>query len=360
MPATYQVVSKQLIRLGPEEAKKPPRLIDLDEDYLVQMEGKNSSRSSNASAMARFVERTVRSPTIKAQSAGQMPKLLNQTGRFENWFIEQEEIEIEAKPFAKGACGQIFNGQLRGLEVCVKQVSNRGNFKDVKDIRREIALWRSLRHPNITLFIGASFKPHAGVQIIMERMDGGDLKSLVQMGDISNRQAMQYGIQVAKALAWLHGNKPPILHRDLKPGNILFDGHGRAKISDFGLSRLKKDWLGSFKMTGMTGTLRYMAPEVMRSEVYDEKCDIYSLGLLVYFMLTKSHPFSGYSRDSRIAFANAHKDFSVSTQLGVRDDFKSYIESCTVNNHKKRPSSAECVATLVMYQDKAANCCVIA
>uniref|UniRef100_A0A7S4E1M1 Protein kinase domain-containing protein n=1 Tax=Lotharella globosa TaxID=91324 RepID=A0A7S4E1M1_9EUKA len=350
--------AREMHLLAPDEAKRPPRLIDLDQDYLGQIQDKESARSKT-SAMARFVERTVTSPTI-SQSAGKMPELLNQTGRFENWFIEQEEIQVEAKPFAKGACGQIFNGRLRGLEVCVKQVTNRGNFKDVKDIRREIALWRSLRHPNITLFIGASFKPHAGVQIIMEKMSGGDLKALVQNGDVSNSQALKYGIQIAKALAWLHGNKPPILHRDLKPGNILFDGNGQAKISDFGLSRLMKEGLGKYKMTGMTGTLRYMAPEVMRSDFYDEKCDIYSLGLLVYFMLTKSHPFSGYTRESRIAFSSAHKDFSVSPQLGVRSDLKSFIEGCTVDGYKSRPCASQCVATLSLLQGNSSECCIIA
>jgi len=306
----------------------------------------------------KFVDRTVRSPTIRNRK---LPELLSNTGRHENWFIEQDEIEIDPQPFAKGTCGQIHMGRVRSLEVCIKQVTNKGSFKDVKDIRREIALWRSLRHPNITLFIGASFVPDRGVQIIMEKMSGGDLKSLVKTGELSTVQALEYAIHVGQALSWLHGNTPPLLHRDLKPENILLDGNGRAKLSDFGLSRLmRKGGPNGYKMTGMTGTLRYMAPEVMRNEAYSVQCDVYSAGLVLYFMLSRSHPFSGFNRATRIAYAEGRNDFQVSPHLGMNKEIAEWIEMCTIDKWQERPCARDYVTRLHEIKDNSKQCCVVA
>jgi len=74
----------------------------------------------------------------------------------------------------------VFHGSFRQLEVCVKQLKKKFSINDLKDIRQEIALWRSMRHPNIVLFIGASYSKERGVQIVMEDMKGGDLLNRVK------------------------------------------------------------------------------------------------------------------------------------------------------------------------------------
>lgn len=81
-----------------------------------------------------------------------------------------------------------------------------------------------------------------------------------------------WALELARALNFLHKCVPCILHRDLKPGNLLLTQEGHLKVSDFGLSKIiDKSTNGAYQMTGVTGTLRYMAPEVMRSESYNEK-----------------------------------------------------------------------------------------
>ena len=83
------------------------------------------------------------------------------------------------------------------------------------------------------------------------------------------------------AIAFLHGCRPPVIHRDIKPGNLLLTAEGHLKVSDFGLSKIFEGaQLGAYQMTGVTGTLRYMAPEVMRSEDYTEKVDVYSFSFV--------------------------------------------------------------------------------
>ena len=100
-----------------------------------------------------------------------------------------------------------------------------------------------------------------------------------------------WAIELAQALAFLHQCKPPIIHRDLKPENILLADNGSIKLADFGLSKIcQNKGRGQYQMTGKTGTLQYMAPEVMRSEQYDSSVDLYSFALVLWFMIHGETP----------------------------------------------------------------------
>ena len=102
-----------------------------------------------------------------------------------------------------------------------------------------------------------------------------------------------WAIELAQALAFLHQCKPPIIHRDLKPDNILLADNGSIKLADFGLSKIcLSDGRGQYQMTGETGTLQYMAPEVMRSEHYDKSVDLYSFALVLWFLIHGETPLN--------------------------------------------------------------------
>jgi len=108
------------------------------------------------------------------------------------------------------------------------------------------------------------------------------------------RRGAAYGI--ASALHYVHGKK--IVYRDLKPQNIGFDARGRIRLFDFGLARdlARAPARGdSFLLTGRTGTLRYMAPEVFREEPYGPPADVYSFGIVLWYLHALRVPFSGYS-----------------------------------------------------------------
>ncbi|GAB5366997.1 hypothetical protein AAMO2058_001192000 [Amorphochlora amoebiformis] len=275
-----------------------------------------------------------------------MPDLLKFVGHREGWLVEPKQLKCAEKPFASGSCAYIFKADYHGLEVCVKQVKNPENKILVEDIHREIALWRTLRHPNIVPFLGACFHPTYGCQIITEHLEGGDLASKMRNGGFSTNKAVRVGISIAQALAYLHAHKPPILHRDMKPANIFFDGYGKAKLADFGLSRLKAGQAGKYEMTGKTGTIRYMAPEVVRGEKYDESVDIFSFGLILCFIITKEAPFSAYDRQQRIRFAMCHTDYKVKVYHRLEPIRKNIIERCTADDSKVRPTAVQCVEEL--------------
>eukprot|EP00470_Lotharella_oceanica_P015093 CAMPEP_0170198854 /NCGR_PEP_ID=MMETSP0040_2-20121228/69019_1 /TAXON_ID=641309 /ORGANISM="Lotharella oceanica, Strain CCMP622" /LENGTH=306 /DNA_ID=CAMNT_0010448917 /DNA_START=16 /DNA_END=933 /DNA_ORIENTATION=+ len=247
----------------------------------------------------------------------QMPSLLK-VGMKEGWFIPHNDLQLEEKPFAAGSCARIYRAHYHGLQVCVKQVKDRGNAVNLKDFRREIALWRGMRHPNIVQFIGASFDPDFGEAIIMELMSGGDLSHKMKAGGLSKIDSIDTALSIAKALAYLHGTKPyPIVHRDMKPENIFFDQRGVAKLADMGLARIIPGKSGQrYRMTGKTGTMRYMAPEVCTGDPYDETIDVYGLGLIFYYMVSREMPFKGYSRERRVEFAEARIPYTVPDAYG--------------------------------------------
>ena len=101
-------------------------------------------------------------------------------------------------------------------------------------------------------------------------------------------------MELSRALCFLHNCNPVIIHRDLKPANLLLNEDGHLKVGDFGLSKVKdiQKIAGTYRMTGKTGSMRYMAPEVFLDDPhYDEKVDIYSTGLIMWYMTLGERPF---------------------------------------------------------------------
>jgi len=154
---------------------------------------------------------------------------------------------------------------------------------------QEYEMIAELDHPNIVDIydLGVS-DDHA--HIAMEYVPGGDLKERIKKG-VSEAEAIDYTRQIASALTQLHSLG--ILHRDLKPGNIMMRDNGSLALIDFGLAkrmRLEQEITGNGEIFG---TPYYMSPEQGHADDVDERSDVYSLGIIFYEMLTGKKPFVG-------------------------------------------------------------------
>lgn len=203
------------------------------------------------------------------------------------FYIPQNEITL-VKQLGEGGFGEVFSAQKdeRSI-VAVKKVRkdlDGWQARQAEDLfYREIAIWRVLQHPNVTQFLGFS---HTPAMIVMELVNGGDLFSLMEEGNISRIIGLKIAIDIASALAYLHTFH--IVYRDLKPENVLIETDGAenivaAKLTDFGLATYITPENPVSKQAGTAG---YMAPEVIQSQVYDETVDVFSHAILTWEILT--------------------------------------------------------------------------
>jgi len=148
----------------------------------------------------------------------------------------------------------------------------------------------ALQHTNICTIHDIDETPDGQMFIVMDCYEGETLKEKVQRGPLKMEEALDIAIQVSEGLQEAHEKE--IVHRDIKPANIVITGRGQVKIMDFGLAKLR----GQVKLTrtGTTvGTVVYMSPEQARGEEVDQRTDVWSLGVVMYEMLTGQLPFKG-------------------------------------------------------------------
>ncbi|MBS0262362.1 MAG: protein kinase [Planctomycetes bacterium] len=169
-----------------------------------------------------------------------------------------------------------------------------------KEFIRDAELASRLSHPHVVVIHGVQVIDGTPV-IIQEYLPGGDLRRQILAGPISCQQAVAWLLRVAEGVAAAHDKN--ILHRDLKPANILLDEHGQPKVVDFGLALHEQD-LPQHRAE-LAGTEAYMSPEQVRREInrLDARSDIWSLGVVLYELLTRRRPFVG-SSESIIAQIN--------------------------------------------------------
>ena len=171
----------------------------------------------------------------------------------------------------------------------VKSIPKDKIVKELKLLKTELEMLRVVDHPNIIKFY-ETFEDERYVHIVMEECTGGDLfDHLIQNGQYTEREAASLLEKIIAAINHLHTLH--ICHRDIKPENFLFaalDRFSDIKIIDFGLATK----FGDDQMHTVVGTPYYVAPEVLRGN-YDQQCDVWSLGVLLYVIL------AGYPPDSR-------------------------------------------------------------
>merc|ERR1712166_1510507 len=147
---------------------------------------------------------------------------------------------------------------------------------------------KTLCHPNIVQFIGACCDP---ICLVTEYCHKGNLFDVLQKttASLASGLVLKLAMDAARGMGFLHAHRPVIIHRDLKSLNLLVSDRWTLKVSDFGLSRFKANSI----MTGQCGTYQWMAPEVIASQHYNEKADVYSYGINLSEMYTREVPYRG-------------------------------------------------------------------
>jgi len=201
------------------------------------------------------------------------------------WEIPRDELRI-MDVLGSGAFGEVRRAKWRGTVVAVKTSSSAN--EDTDEFRVDFLSLTKLHHPNIVQLLGACTDT-TPYMICMEFVPFSLDRMIYQL---DNTQRLNISSDVARALAYLHNRKPNyIIHRDVKPQNILLTASMKAKVTDFGISLFRTEKGSTYRMTGETGTYRYMAPEVLRSENYDHKVDIWSFGMVMYHMFENAIPY---------------------------------------------------------------------
>lgn len=188
----------------------------------------------------------------------------------------------------------------------------------INEIESELAIHSRLNHPNIVALIGAGTTSKGVRFVVLERLDGGTLTQMLgydtrirdrrrrfwRRKQMSYLDVLRCARAIADAMTHCHEYAIPgcmVLHRDLKPDNIGFSLDGSVKVIDFGLARIVENASAKsnavYTMSGETGSLRYMAPEVADALPYNHKADVYSFGIILWELNAGKKPFDGLNRE---------------------------------------------------------------
>ncbi|XP_058101226.1 protein kinase and PP2C-like domain-containing protein isoform X2 [Magnolia sinica] len=278
------------------------------------------------------------------------------------------------QPIARGSESVVYEASLDGRRVAVKKPIL-STSDDLDKFHRELQLLCQLEHPGLATLVAVHARP-PNYMFFFRFYEGRNLaeKLHVEEWNAGIHEALGIAVQLAKSLLYLHNLG--ILHRDVKPANILLDGNLQPHLADFGLAAYKKDlkqvsvenWRSSGKPTGgfhkknMVGTLIYMAPEILRKDVHTEKSDVYSFSISINELLTGVVPYT----DLR-AEAQAHTVLEMSyteqqltaavvseglrpvlagPESGAPSSLLSLIQRCWDSNPQDRPSFDEIVEEL--------------
>ncbi|KAM7271382.1 hypothetical protein ACFE04_030596 [Oxalis oulophora] len=277
-------------------------------------------------------------------------------------------------PIAKGAESVVYEAVLDGRKVAVKKPVL-STSDDLDKFHKELQMLCKLDHPGLAAFVAAHAKP-PNYMFFYELYENGSLAEKLHVEEWSPNvdQILSITFQLAKALQYLHGLG--IVHRDVKPANILLDENLCAHLSDFGLAEYQKDlkqmsvenWRSSGKPTGgfhkknMVGTLIYMAPEILTKEVQTEKSDVYSFGISINELLTGVVPYTDLRAEAQAhtvlemkyteqqltaaIVSGGLRPALADLQPGFPISILSLIQRCWDSNPQNRPSFTDIILKL--------------
>ena len=235
----------------------------------------------------------------------------------------------------KGGMGKVYkvrnviSDRVEAMKVLLPDLAGQ---KDLADrFLREIKVLASLNHPNIAA-LRTAFTAENQLVMIMEYVDGETLAALIEDGPIPVADALKYMDDALAALSYAHHQN--IIHRDVKPSNMMITPQGLLKLMDFGIARSGNDQ--SLTVTGTAlGSLNYMPPEQIQGGAVDARSDIYSLGISLYEIVTGKQPFK---RDSDFAIMAAHMKETAKRPIELRPDLPQGLNDMILMAMSKDPA----------------------
>jgi len=229
-----------------------------------------------------------------------------------------------------------------------------------KELIHEIKILCKLSHPSLLQFVGACIDPNKDSHCLLtEYCQAGDVEQYMQQQREQthsiyvppNRLALQWAFSTADALGFLHNLDCPIIHRDVKPLNLLLTKALELKLSDLGMSKVFPSQSRGCsrpapKMSGGVGTWRYMAPEVVRFQTYTDRADVYSFSLILVFVFSGKQPFHEFAEDDPELILKAYLK-GQEPRPGLTDtvgtsELRELIRNSWHTDAASRPSATEC------------------
>ncbi|MCB9643594.1 MAG: serine/threonine protein kinase [Myxococcales bacterium] len=257
--------------------------------------------------------------------------------------VIDQRFQIVGRPLGKGGMGTVYRVMdANGAEFAIKRLDPalREEKRFEKRFRLEYEAAADLKHPNITGYLDL-FEAHGALHILMELVEGVNLRQLMK-----DQKVFPVGIAVgigralARALEHLHAHR--VVHRDLKPENILLGLDGTIKLTDFGISRV--EYAGITRTGTLLGTPRYMSPEQLAGKKGEEigpESDIYSLGILMYELLTGKDPYRLRKKAEILEVINIRHNLTPRPLPNeIDEDLRKLIMMMLERDAQKRPSDA--------------------
>lgn len=270
----------------------------------------------------------------------------------EKWTVDRSQLLIGHK-FAAGAYSRLFHGIYKEEPVAVKFIRLPDDGEDAeltarlqKQFTVEVTILARLNHRNVIKLVGACSCPPVFC-VITEFLSGGSLRSFLRKLDCKQlplEKIISIALDIAHGLEYVHAQG--VIHRDVKPENILFDGELCAKVVDFGVA-FEDVYCNTLEDD--PGTYRWMAPEMCKRKPYCRKVDVYSFGLVLWELVSGSIPYEDMT-PLQAAFAVVNKNLRPVVPLSCPTPLQQLMEQCWSVQPDKRPEFSQIVRTLETLQ----------
>jgi len=282
---------------------------------------------------------------MQQQALQQQPQLV--MPKFGPPEIDPSEITL-LHVLGDGSFGSVYAGKCRQKDVAVKVLHKQDwDQKTIQAFKQEVEVMSKIFHPNINLFMGACTVP--GKLMIVTELMRGDLETMFvdENRQLTMLQRLKIAKDAALGMLWLHSSNPQIIHRDLKASNLLLDDNLSCKICDFGLSQFKPKGKNLVDgKEGAKGTPLWMAPEVMMGSQFNEKADVYSFGLILWFLLSRKEPYEEFDDLPTFTHAICIQQHRPTIPQDCDPGLKDLIVRCWHPNPSVRPSMGDIVSRL--------------